>query len=111
MASLSSNEIDSIIKELKEKIADKRFVERYGSSISMAMGSDYELKLKQEYERLMSEFRVIDKDSNDIIDVNELTEFLSVLKRERELEVEIDEAYIEDIFRLIDLNSDEKITT
>lgn len=111
MASLSVSEIDSIIKELKEKIADKRFVERYGSSISMAMGYDYELRLKKEYERLMNEFKIIDKDSNDIIDVNELTEFLSVLKRERQLEVEIDEVYIEDIFRLIDLNSDEKITT
>lgn len=111
MASLTEPEIDLIINELKEKIADKKFLERYGTSIAMVMGSDYKLRLKQEYDRLMSEFRVIDKDSNDIIDINELTEFLSTLKQERNLDIEVNHEYIEDIFRLIDLNSDEKITT
>lgn len=111
MASISEPEINTIINELKEKIADKKFLERYGSSISMVMGSDYKLSLKNEYDRLISEFKAIDKDSNDVIDLNELTEFLCNLKAERKIETDINEAYIEDIFRLIDLNSDEKITT
>lgn len=109
-SSLSEYEIEEIVRELKDKITDQKFLENYGSSSQFTMGNNYEEILKKEFSRLYEEFKKIDTNNNDYIDNQELADFVVELNRKNNSNFQIDDDYIDNIFRVLDMNMDGKIS-
>eukprot|EP00340_Litonotus_pictus_P008916 CAMPEP_0170517468 /NCGR_PEP_ID=MMETSP0209-20121228/3448_1 /TAXON_ID=665100 ORGANISM="Litonotus pictus, Strain P1" /NCGR_SAMPLE_ID=MMETSP0209 /ASSEMBLY_ACC=CAM_ASM_000301 /LENGTH=498 /DNA_ID=CAMNT_0010802723 /DNA_START=134 /DNA_END=1630 /DNA_ORIENTATION=+ len=72
------------------------------------MGREYKEFLEKKYVILEKEFRRINKDSNDFIDMSELSDFIH--SYESETGKRLPEDYCKKLFYLIDLNHDETIT-
>jgi len=67
----------NLMAELTNKLLDNNLMERYGTSIVSNMGSEYQKQLNDKYIMLKKEFNTINKDDNNFISKQELTEFLN----------------------------------
>jgi Ca2+-binding EF-hand superfamily protein len=103
-------DIKSIVKEVNEKIFDETFVKKYGTSVSFNMGLEYEDILTKNFVQLQDQFKKIDKDYNSYIDKNELFEFLTKLNQETGRGNKLQKNSIDDLFKFLDSDSDNKIT-
>ena len=102
------NITNEIYEEIKDKLMDPGFVNRYGTSATMNMSQEYKKYLGENFIRLKKEFDVINKDSDDNITREELVEFLKNSNVESKLE--FDAEYIDKIYNLIDIDRDSHIT-
>jgi Ca2+-binding EF-hand superfamily protein len=98
----------TLTDDLFNKLYDDSLIKRYGTSLNVNMGREYKEFLEKKYEVLEKEFSRINKDSNDFIDIAELTEFVNSYKRETGKT--LPEDYCSKLFKLIDLNEDKNIT-
>jgi hypothetical protein len=57
-------------------------MQRYGTSLQVNMGREYQKYLDEKYTTLRKEFDKINKDLDEGIDTNELTEFLNTYSKE-----------------------------
>lgn len=97
-----------IATKIMSKLLDKKFINRWGTSVKENITHDYEERLNKKYEILKEEFRRINKDENDYIDIEELRYFLKTY--EDETGKTLPDKYCEKLFYLIDVNHDDKIT-
>lgn len=98
----------NISDELIEKLYDENLIRRYGTSLNVNMGREYKNFLEKKYIILEKEFTRINKDSNDFIDMQELSEFIH--SYESETKKKLPDNYCAQLFDLIDLNHDKNIT-
>ena len=99
---------EELTEIMTEKLMDPTIVERYGTSLKMSMGREYSKFLKERFEKLKKEFSTIDKNSDDILDFQELYEFFTSYSDTTNLE--ITKEYIEDLYEFIDHNKDNAIS-
>ena len=66
-----------IEQEIMSKLMDNTLLSRYGTSLQMNMGSEYQKKIRQKYKDLQEEFNHIDKNKDDTITIDELVSFLN----------------------------------
>jgi len=79
-----SNEesIPELIKELSKSLFDPALLKRYGTNSNPSMSLDYEKYLMKRYIELKEEFLRINKNIDDGITIDELTEFLNSYSKE-----------------------------
>lgn len=100
---------DNLISEdIIKKLYDDKLVRRYGTSLSVNMGQNYKEYLEKKYVSLEKEFKSIDKDSNDSIDIEELKKFCD--KYQNETGITLPNNYFRKLMELIDLNNDESVS-
>jgi hypothetical protein len=99
---------DEIFEEIRNKLMDPNFVNRYGTSAAINMSRDYKKYLSENFERLKDEFDKINKQPEDGITKKELSDFLEANKKNKDLK--ITQNYIDKIFNIMDMNKDSQIT-
>lgn len=62
---------------LTKELLDDNLMQRYGTSLDINMGREYQKYLDKKYRDLRTEFEKINKDQDDHITLAELTEFLN----------------------------------
>lgn len=93
---------------MSEKLMDPTIVERYGTSIKMTMGREYNKYLTDKYETLKKEFSKIDKNSDQHIDFEELFDFFS--NYEGNTGVRLSREYLESLYDFMDQDKNNEIT-
>lgn len=99
---------EAISEELMDKLYDQVLIDRFGTALKENMGKDYKNFLEKKYEILEREFSRINKNSDDIIDFEELKAFVNSYKQETG--TKLPDGYCKKLFNLIDLNHDQTIT-
>jgi hypothetical protein len=79
---MSDESIPSLIKELSKSLLDPTLLKRYGTNLNPSMSLDYEKYLMKRYNELKQEFVRINKNIEDGITIDELTEFLNSYSNE-----------------------------
>jgi Ca2+-binding EF-hand superfamily protein len=97
-----------IAGELAKSLVDDMMMSRYGTSLEIGMTREYQKYIDQKYQVLKAEFNAIDKDTDDNITIDELTEFFQ--KYTDQTGKEYTKDYIEKVFKLIDKDKDQHIT-
>ena len=64
------------------QIIDESLMQRYGTSLSINMGREYQQYLEEKYVKLKKEFEKINLDLDEGIDSYELTSFLNTYQAE-----------------------------
>jgi hypothetical protein len=64
---------------LTQQLLDDNLMKRYGTSLNVNMGREYQKHLEKKYSRLKAEFDSINKNTDDIITIDELTDFINDL--------------------------------
>jgi len=108
MAGNNNDNQRNMSDELIEKLYDENLIKRYGTSLNINMGREYKNFLEKKYVILEKEFSRINKDSNDYIDMEELSDFIH--SYESETGKKLPDNYCQQLFELIDLNHDHSIT-
>jgi hypothetical protein len=67
---------------MMNQIVDDNLMQRYGTSLQVNMGREYQKYLDEKYTTLRKEFDKINKDLDEGIDAVELTEFLNTYSLE-----------------------------
>jgi len=104
----SAEDNTEISDKLLSKLYDENLIRRYGTSLNINMGREYKAFLEKKYKILEKEFQRINKDSNEIIDMDELSGFIRTY--EKETGKVLPEDYCAKLFDLIDLDHDKEIT-
>lgn len=63
--------------ELTKKLVDENLMQRYGTSLNINMGREYQKYLDDKYNLLKREFDRINKNSDEVITIEEMVEFLN----------------------------------
>jgi hypothetical protein len=71
--------------KLTAKLLDENLMQRYGTSLNINMGREYQKYLDEKYHKLKGEFDKINKNSDDVITLDEMIDFLNGYKREVKL--------------------------
>jgi hypothetical protein len=93
---------------LTNKLLDENLMQRYGTSLNINMGREYQKYLDEKYLNLKDEFERINKNSDDIITVDELSDFINSYSEETGRKYDM--PYITKLFNLIDINKNKEIT-
>jgi hypothetical protein len=93
---------------LTQKLLDDNLMKRYGTSLSVNMGRDYQKYLDQKYITLKAEFDQINRNTDDIITIDELKHFVNL--KAGEIGLHYDNDYIEKLFNLVDVDHSKGIT-
>ncbi len=102
---------EEIYAEVREKLMDKDFVAKYGTSASMNMSRDYRKHLADKYDQLSDEFSKINKNPEDGITHDELSQFIREdLGNLRDKNINYSPDYIDKIFDILDVDKDGDIT-
>ena len=102
---------------MMSQIIDENLMQRYGTSLQVNMGREYQKYLDEKYTKLKLEFDRINKDLDEGIDLDEMTSFLNIY----EVEVKIflylikskkhfDKEYCRNLFNLLDKDRSGKIS-
>lgn len=67
----------NLMNELTAKLLDNKLMERYGTSLAINMGGEYQKQLNEKYIKLTKEFNKINKDDNVYISRQELADFIN----------------------------------
>lgn len=67
---------------MMSQIVDDNLMQRYGTSLTVNMGREYQKYLDEKYVNLKNEFNKINKDFDDGIDSEEMTMFLNSYENE-----------------------------
>jgi hypothetical protein len=95
-----------IFLQIKQKLMDEEFINKYGTSSFMNMDREYKNYIEQTYEKLKGQFEIINKNPTDGITREELIDFL---KSNNKNEVEFNPDNVDKIFEVVDLNKDKEI--
>jgi len=68
--------------QLIEKLVDENLMQRYGTSLEVNMGREYQKYLDKKYQELKNEFDKMNKNSDEFISIEELTEFINTFSNE-----------------------------
>jgi hypothetical protein len=71
-----------IATQLTQQLLDDKLMKRYGTSLNVNMGREYQKVLEKKYLRLKEEFDKINKNTDDFISIDELTDFINNLASE-----------------------------
>jgi hypothetical protein len=74
---MTDDSIPSLIKKLSKSLMDPLLLKRFGDNLNSSMSLDYEKYLIKRYKELNQEFIKINKNVEDGITIDELTEFLN----------------------------------
>jgi hypothetical protein len=99
---------NEIYEEIKAKLMEPVFMNRYGTSLSMNMTQEYKKYLKENFVRLKNEFDLINKGTEDGITKDELIEYL--LNNSKNSKLEFSPEYVDNLYYLMDVNKDCQIT-
>jgi hypothetical protein len=100
---------NEIFQEIKSKLTDNEFIKKYGTSVSVNMGREYEKHLQEKYTKLKAEFDKINKNPDDGIDKEELLDFLNNYSKGN-AKIEFSKDYLERLFMFLDLDHNNQIT-
>ena len=108
MKTTSNNNYNSteIFLQIKQKLMDEEFINRYGTSSFMNMDREYQNYIEQTYEKLKGQFETVNKNPADGITREELIDFL---KSYDNTEVEFNADNVDKVFEVVDLNRDKEI--
>lgn len=98
----------SLTAALSSKLLDENLMQRYGTSLNINMGREYQKYLDTKYLELKAEFDKINKNSDDIISLEELLEFINSYPDESGRTFDIE--YAKKLFNLIDIDKNKEIT-
>ena len=93
---------------IMEEITDESLTYRYGTSLHINMGRDYQKYLETKFTQLNQEFIRINLDSDEGIDHEELSLFLN--NYGKEIGKEFSHSYVGRIFEILDKNGNNKIS-
>ncbi len=68
--------------DLTRELLDENLMQRYGTSLDINMGREYQKYLDNKYRQLREEFEKINKDQDDFITIDELTSFINTFSKE-----------------------------
>jgi hypothetical protein len=77
-----SRATSAIATQLTSQLLDDNLMKRYGTSLNVNMGREYQKHLEKKYLRLKSEFDKINKNTDEIISLDELTDFINEISAE-----------------------------
>jgi hypothetical protein len=97
-----------LASRLTNELLDENLMQKYGTSIHINMGREYQKYLDKKLHDLGMEFKKINRNDDDNISLEELTEFVN--SYENETGRRYDESYSRKLFNILDKNSDEKLT-
>ena len=97
-----------LTSKMMESILDENLMTRYGTSISVNMGREYQSYLDEKYLKLKAEFDKINKDLDEGIDIEELGLFLNIYEQETGRHFET--GYVTKLFEIMDKDQSKKIT-
>ena len=90
-----------------EDAADENLKNRYGTSIEENMSRDHAKDVRKKLNELRNEFKLINKDKNSEISIEELTQFLN---KRNPNNFTIDSNHMQKIFKFLEITPDDKIT-
>jgi hypothetical protein len=67
---------------LTQKLLDDNLMKRYGTSLNVNMGREYQKYLDKKYLQLKTEFDIINKNTDDVITFEELSQFVNEKARD-----------------------------
>lgn len=67
---------------IASRLIDDNLMQRYGTSLDINMGREFHKYLDKKYQDLKVEFNKIDKDADDMINVDELVKFVNSFSAE-----------------------------
>ncbi len=62
---------------LTKELIDDNLMQRYGTSLDVNMGREYQKYLDNKYRQLRAEFEKINKNQDEFITIDELTDFVN----------------------------------
>ena len=68
--------------QLIGKLVDENLMQRYGTSLEVNMGREYQKYLDKKYQELKYEFEKVNKSSDEFISIEELTDFINTFSHE-----------------------------
>jgi hypothetical protein len=68
--------------KLTKELIDENLMQRYGTSIDVNMGREYQKFLDKKYHDLKAEFDKIDKNLDEYLTIDELLEFVNSYSKE-----------------------------
>ena len=71
--------------QMARGLVDDMMMARYGTSLEVGMTREYQNYLHDKYNRLKAEFDEVNKDSNEYISLEELTEFFTKYSKDVEI--------------------------
>ena len=74
---LSRKNSAELMAVLTSKLLDDNLMKRYGTSLNVNMGREYQKYLDNKYLQLKAEFDKINKNTDDVISLEELTDFIN----------------------------------
>jgi hypothetical protein len=66
-----------IATQLTQQLLDDNLMRRYGTSLNVNMGREYQKHLEKKYIRLKAEFDRINKNADEVLTIDELTDFIN----------------------------------
>lgn len=70
------------VASLSTKLIDENLMSRFGTSLQINMGREYQKYLDEKYHQLKNEFNRINKNADEVITYDELVEFLKSFEKE-----------------------------
>jgi len=74
---LKRRNTDDFVSDIASGLMDENLQTRFGTSLQINMGKEYQKLLLDKYRQLQFEFKKINKDPTDGITITELIEFLN----------------------------------
>jgi len=74
---LQRQNTDDFVSNITNQLMDESLQSRFGTSLQVNMGREYQKLLLEKYRQLRYEFKKINKDPSDGITLNELLSFLN----------------------------------
>lgn len=71
-----------VASELTRQLIDENLMQKYGTSLDINMGREYQKYLDEKYRTLRKEFSRINKNEDDFISIEELTDFVNYYSKE-----------------------------
>lgn len=106
--SSENQEIIELTEIMSQRLVDPTIVERYGTSLKMSMGREYNKYLNQKYHKLKEEFSKIDKNSDNRISFDELYSFF--MNYEDKTGVKLTREYLQGLYEFMDQDHNKEIT-
>ena len=107
-SSSTRRQTNQLTELMTHRLQDQSIVNRYGTSLKISMGRDYNNYLNEKYALLKKEFAAIDKDSNQEISFEELFDFMKGY--ESKTGVTLTKEYIQDVFDFMDQDQGNSIS-
>lgn len=103
----SRRDTSDLTQYMANQLMDVTIVERYGTSLKMSMGREYNKYLSDKYEKLKNEFEVVNKTTEDSLNFDELVNFFN--NYESKTGVKLSEEYFESLYEYLEHDKNKDI--